>query len=136
MHKSNNNNTNNGFFRTIGSLVNTIASASVEAEAIEMIDDLISFAKSDIAPTVGKGFRTLTNIADATFTSVDNLVADWETYNKEETIKSKERNAAAKTLYSSDEYKALVQKRVRLELVEELRAEFSKEDVEELMKVL
>lgn len=132
---NNKNNTNTrGFFKSIGSLFGTTASASVDA--VEMIDDSISFVKDEVAPTVGKGFRTLNKVANATFDSVNNLVDDWEAFNEKEAAKSKVRRAKAEILYSSDEYKELVERQVLLELKEELAQEFSNEEVKQLLKTL
>ena len=133
-NNNNNNNNTKGFFKSIGSLFGTTASASVDA--VEMIDNSISFVKDEVAPTVGKGFRTLTKTANATFNSIDNLVVDWESFNKEEAIKSKIKHEKAEKLYSSSEYKEFVERQVLLELKEELSQEFSSEEVEKLLKTL
>lgn len=136
MATTNNKNNNNtrGFFKSIGNLFGTTASASVDA--VEMVENSIGFVKDEVAPTVGKGFRTLSKVADATFNSIDNLVDDWEAFNKKEAIKSKVKRMKAEKLYSSKEYEELVEIQVLLELKEELSQEFSDEEVEKLLKTL
>jgi len=129
-----NNKNNKSFFKSIGSLFETTASASVDA--VEMVENSIGFVKNEVAPTVGKGFRTLNKVAGSAFDSIDNLVVEWESFNKEEAIKSKIKHEKAERLYSSSEYKELVERQILLELKEELANEFSDEEVEKLLKIL
>lgn len=128
------NKTTNDFFSTLGT---TFASAgSVAVSTISMVDDAMNFIKEEVSPTVGKAVkeavRTISNATD----TMAVINSEWETLNAKMLAKARAKAEVNKAIYSSDEYKAIVEKEVLKELEKELVKEFGAKEAKALIATL